>query len=147
MQTTYRLSIASLVIAFILCVPMLTGSGSAFGQQCVDNEDGTVTDNTVGLIWWKDSDGPMNWDEAMSYVGGRTLGGYSSFRLPSRNELQGLYHSPCLEDMSVESDWYWSSTTEPDYTACAWGVNFGNGEVHCGRKTHDVYVRAVRTSQ
>ncbi len=86
-----------------------------------------------------------DWDEAMRHVQGRTLSGHSGFRLPDRGELQGLYHSPCSKAMHVESDWYWSSTTEPDYPDCAWGVNFSNGEAHCGRKTHDVYVRAVLT--
>jgi hypothetical protein len=132
-------------VAAIFCLTLLVLSGSVLALQCVDNEDGTVTDNTTGLTWQKDSDGPMNWDVARRHVHGRTLSGHSGFRLPDRGELEGLYHSPCSKAMHVESDWYWSSTTEPDYPECAWGVNFSNGEAHCGRKTHGVYVRAVRT--
>lgn len=136
------INIRLLALVFVFC---MLWSDCVHAERCVDNEDGTVTDNTTGLIWQKDSDGPMNWEEAMRFVQGRTLGAYSGFRLPGRDELQGLYHSPCLQTMHVESDWYWSSTTEPDYEECAWGVNFGSGETHCGNKTHDVFVRAVLT--
>lgn len=145
MNKMWKIIFRTMVLTFMLCLTGMLMSVSAFVLQCVDNKDGTVTDNTTGLIWQKDSDGPMNWDDAKRHVQGRTLSGHSGFRLPSRGELKGLYHSPCLQAMHVESDWYWSSTTEPDYEACAWGVNFGNGETHCGNKMHDVFVRAVRT--
>lgn len=123
-----------MALAFMLCLYMLIVAGMAFsagGQQSVNNEDGTVTDNGTGLMclrWQKDTywpqcvgnedgstvtdvgaglmwqtatAGQMNWDAAMSYASGLTLGGNSDWRLPNKDELKGLYDSPCKDMMDV----------------------------------------------
>ncbi len=52
-------------MAVLLCLTGLVVSGTAFAQQCVDNGDGTVTDNVAGLMWQKGTEGqPKNWKKA-----------------------------------------------------------------------------------
>jgi hypothetical protein len=78
-------------------------SGTAFAERCVDNGDGTVADNSTGLMWQKATAGEMSWDAARRYASGLSLGGRSGWRLPSRYALQGLYNSPCKDVMDATS--------------------------------------------
>jgi len=58
----------------------------------IDNGDGTVSDDTTGLMWLKDanyaktsgydSDGLMTWNEAMTWASALTYAGYDDWRLP-----------------------------------------------------------------
>ncbi len=139
--------IAVAILAVTLCLSGLAVSGTALAQQCVDNGDGTVTDNSTGLMWQKATAGPMNWHSAMSYASGLSMGGHSGWRLPSRDELANLYHSPCKSMMEVVSSHYWSSTTHALDTNHAWLVNFYNGVVYGYNKSSSYYVRAVRAGQ
>ena len=137
-------------MAAMLCLAGLVISGTVFAEQCVDNGDGTVTDNGTGLMWQKATAGPMNWDDAMSYASSLSLGGHSGWGLPNKDELYGLYHSPCKSIMEVVSSHlshYWSSTTYADYPHGAWRVSFANGVVSLSNKSNSYYVRAVRAGQ
>jgi hypothetical protein len=40
-------------MAVLLCLAGFVMPGTTFAQQCVDNGDGTVTDNGTGLMWQK----------------------------------------------------------------------------------------------
>jgi hypothetical protein len=134
------------VLATILSLTGLVMSGAALAaEQCVDNKDGTVTDNTSHLMWQQATAGPMNWNDAMSYAASRTLGGKTGWRLPNRDELPGLYRSPCLTMMSVRNDYYWSSTTPA--SLYAWLVHFYYGTFSIDYKSSSYYVRAVRAGQ
>ncbi|WP_051434679.1 DUF1566 domain-containing protein [Desulfonatronum lacustre] len=131
-------------MAFVLCLTGLVLSGTAFADRCVDNGDGTVTDNGTGLMWQKATAGPMNWDAAMSYASGLSLAGRSDWRLPGRDRLEELYHSPCKGMIELSFPAYWSSTTNANNTNNAWHVNFNNGNVNNNNKSNSSYVRAVR---
>ncbi len=137
-------------MAVTLCLAGLAMSGTAFAlgnQQCVDNGDGTVTDNGTGLMWQKATAGPMKWEAAMSYSSSLSLGGHSDWWLPSSDELVKLYHSPCKSIIDVLSANYWSSTTHASYTFLAWLVNFDDGDVYDDGKSSSYHVRAVRAGQ
>jgi hypothetical protein len=114
-------------LATIICLTGLAMSGAALAQQCVDNKDGTVTDKVSGLMWQTETAGPMTWYAATSYANSLSLGGKTGWRLPDKDELQRLYSSPCLGMMSVEGDYYWSSTTCAYRTGAAWHVDSGHG--------------------
>lgn len=103
-------------VALMLCLTGLVMSGTAFADRCVDNGDGTITDNGAGLMWQKATDGRMNWNDAMSYASGLSLGGHSGWRLPNKDELVGLYNSECKNLMNVRSVRYWSSTTTYNFS-------------------------------
>ncbi len=138
----------TVALAFMLCLTGLAMSGTVLAQMtCVDNGDGTVTDNGAGLMWQKATAGSMNWYDAMIYASSLSLGGHSDWRLPSRIELERLYRSPCKSIMEVVFSNYWSSDTHPTLPSGAWLVHFGPGSAYYGDKSLSYYVRAVRSGQ
>jgi hypothetical protein len=137
-------------MVFMFCLVGLIVTGTAFGaggQQCVDNEDGTITDNNTGLMWQKTTAGPMNWIDAMNYASRLSLAGHSDWRLPTKDELVGLYNSPCKSMMDVAPEWYWSSSPSASDSDIAWDVSFSSGGVSYGYVYHYERVRAVRYAQ
>lgn len=148
-------TISALAMATMLCLPGLGISGTAYAQQCMDNGDGTVTDNVTLTMWQMATAGPMNWDQAMSYASGLSLGNHSNWRLPSMDELHGLYNSQCVNLVIMSDDWYWSSTTYGNDTyAEAWRAGIGDGSGGLGNapmgshdKSNTYYVRAIRSGQ
>ena len=137
----------SMIITFTLCLSMLVISGTALAERCVDNGDGTVTDNITGLMWQKATAAPRDWNRAMSYADGLSLGGHSDWQLPSRHKLEGLYDSPCKNMMDVKKDFYWSSTTCEYVTDFVWRITFLDGYGDNRRNTYHYYVRAVRDTR
>ncbi len=134
-----------MAMATLVCMVGLIMSDAALAGACVDNGNGTVTDNNTGLMWQKDSAGPINWHKAMSYAASLSLGGHSDWRLPERNELSMLYHSVCKEKMIVQPGAYWSAS---DDDMVAGVVDFVHGRVgHGNKELGNCYVRAVRTAQ
>ena len=134
-----------MVITFTLGLSMLVISGTALAQQCTDNGDGTVTDNNTNLMWQQTTAGPMDWYEAMIYPSGRSPGGHSGWRLPTRNELLALYNSPCKSQLDEKKSYYWSSTSNPNNSDYAWVIYYDYLDGHSrGNKSSDFYVRAVR---
>ena len=94
----------------------------------MDNDDGTITDLSTGLMWMKaDSGKTMNWEEALSYSENLEYGGYSDWRLPNAKELQSIVdytHAPDATDPSKQDpaidpifditeieSYFWTSTT------------------------------------
>jgi hypothetical protein len=130
-----------------------------------DNNNGTVTDNLTGLIWLKNAncDGGKTWADALIYCNALANGtcGLSDgsvagdWRLPNVKELQSLidfgnYDSalPSGHPFSgAQSDFYWSSTTNANYTGIAWLVYLYDGHVHHDIKARNVYVWPVRGGQ
>ena len=150
MRKMWRKLFTTAALACMLCLSGLVMSGTAFAERCVDNGDGTITDNGTGLMWQKATAGPMNWDNAMSYASGLTLGGHSGWGLPNRDELSGLYHSPCKNMMEVVScniSAYWSSSTVYGQRRIPYRVDFSDGLELNVSKSNTYYVRAVRSAQ
>ena len=62
-------------------------------QRFIAYDDGTVKDQTTGLMWAaKDNGGPITWDEAKTYCQDYRGGGYEDWRMPTTEELKGLYN-------------------------------------------------------
>ena len=82
-----------------------------------------------------------------------TLGGYSDWFLPSKDELNEMYVNLHQQGLGgFANDDYWSST-EPSVdlgspgfdTSCAWSQDFQDGSLSDGRsRNNPSYVRAVR---
>jgi len=126
-----------------------------------------VTDNLTGLIWVKSPDSTLRtWNGAVSHANGLDLCGYTDWRLPNINELRSLVHSGYNEEScgvascvymsdwlnskgfsNVQSDFYWSSTTDAVSTGGAWFVSMWYGGVNGYDKANGYYVWPVRGGQ
>ncbi len=129
----------------------------------VENDDGTVTDETTGLMWNKCSYGqtwtngqctgnPMvlTWQQALEDTENLSWAGYLDWRLPNRNEMLSLIDysrfNPAIDPTFTSiSSWYWTSTTLPNDTDVAVIVNLNDGDTNNFiPKTANNYLRAVR---
>lgn len=148
MKTVQQKCFVIVVMAFLFCATGLVVSETAFsagGPQCVDNGDGTVTDNGTGLIWQKAKSGNMNWCDAISHASALSLGGYSDWQLPRYQDLKNLYKSECKNLMDVGYMGYWSSTETSRHEAGI--VKLCDGVVFDDYKSSNYYVRAVRSRE
>jgi hypothetical protein len=139
-------------LTIMLCLTGLVMSGEAQAQRFTDNGNGTVTDTVTGLMWTKDANpfGRLNWDDAMSRCASFSISGIGGWRLPSKDELLGLYTAiqgghffTGVHRTSV----YWSSTSFTDDTAFAWTMNIFDGNVYPAFKPGANHVWPVRDGQ
>ena len=120
---------------------MLVRGNENYGiNNFVDNQDGTITDLSTGLMWMSndsgnfDDGGKMNWEEALEWSENLEYAGYDDWKLPDAKELQSIVdysRSPdttgsaainelfyCSEveqvDGTIGYPYYWTSTTHLD---------------------------------
>ncbi len=82
---------------FVIYVRANTGYGN---NNFENNEDNTITDNATGLMWMQqdsgdlnagdNTDGRLNWEQALEWAEDLNYGGYSDWRLPNARELQSI---------------------------------------------------------
>ncbi len=135
--------LAVAALAGMLCLAALIASGPALAQQCVDNGDGTVTDNGTGKMWQKEP-AYMDFMAAIDYALSRSLGGHSDWRPPSKDELLELSRSPCKQMMDLIPYFHWSYTRSTKDDGLAWYVNLANGEAALENMSSHLFARAVR---
>jgi hypothetical protein len=130
----------------------------------VDNNDGTVTNKTNGLMWQQIT--PVDkktWEQAYLYCETLSLATYTDWRLPTQKELRSIVDygrvnpaiNPLFLPFTFLDDIYWSSTTDTYATNRAWGIRFVYGNDVYGSKRYtgfisgegSYYVRAVRGGQ
>ena len=101
--------------------------GTAIGtgaQNTIDIEAGCTTPGTAANI-----------------CANLTLGVYSDWFLPSKDELNEMYQNKSTIG-GFASNAYWSSTE--NVAGAAWAQSFNNGYQYVGDKSTNYYVRAVR---
>jgi hypothetical protein len=134
----------------------------------MDTGTGAVTDNLTGLMWTKDANaqGPAAcapgvakaWQAALDYAACLNTNkylGYADWRVPSIRELGGLVDTsrsnPALPAghpfTSVQSNYYWSSTSYANDTNGAWYVSMDYGTVDYYHKNGSYSVWPVRSGQ
>jgi len=126
---------------FIRCV---RGNPSYGINSFSDNVDGTISDEATGLMWMQvdsgslaagpDSDGKLNWQQALDWAENLEYAGYTDWRLPNSKELQSivdylrspdttnsaaidpLFTCTPIIDEGGSTDYaaYWTSTTHRD---------------------------------
>ncbi len=106
-----------------------------------------VKDTTTSLIW-QDNDYTTkhDWDSAVSYCSNLSLAGWQGWKLPSNDELVGLFNNRSILN-SYESEHYWSSTPSSNFDTLAKRVHFGDGHQSSGGKSFERNVRCVRDGQ
>ncbi|HPR83169.1 MAG TPA: DUF1566 domain-containing protein [Pontiellaceae bacterium] len=122
------------------------------GPSLNDNGDGTVTDQTTGLIWQKiGPDSDLTWEEALTYCSWLRLAGQSDWRLPNIKELRSLSDDrnvkPSVDKTffpAVQAAYYWSSTSQCNRPESAWFADFTTGLVSHTEKQQKHLVLAVR---
>ena len=135
--------------SYVRCV---RGEQTSTSYTDIGNE--TVTDIKTGLVWQKGDDGTTrNWETALSYCEGLTLGGKTDWRLPNIKELSSIVDytkstftiddafSTLLNSSSID---YWSSTTYMSSTSIKWAVSFYNSPWIAGSNANGYYVRCVQ---
>lgn len=147
--------------ALILCV---RGPKPNLGFYA-DRGDGTVDDETTGLVWQKatadiDNDGvpdKMGRDEALEYCEQLKLGGFDDWRLPNIRELMSIVDyskrrpATNYSIFSCQSASYWSSTLNLSSPIESLGIDFYRGAWATVTQSRDMniisgrsYVRCVR---
>jgi hypothetical protein len=86
----------------------------------------------------KSTETRLNWDDAKLYCFSLNIDGKTGWRLPTKEELDSIYHS----ENDFVCTFYWSSTEDSGSTA--WNQNFDNGHQFYNFKVYGAYVRAVR---
>lgn len=83
------------------------------GGRFTDKGNGVISDSKTGLMWSTlDSSADIgqcvDYQTALQYVESLNTGGYHDWRLPTVNELVGIYKNRPFFPPG-ESEWYWSS--------------------------------------
>ena len=129
--------------------------GESSKKECarfVINTNGTVLDNKTNLTWQREvPDEEFNWKQAKEYASQLNLGGYTDWRVPTRDELIGIVdltrHSPAINPdcfPNTPSEAFWSSSQYAYGSDDAWNVNFSNGSSDGSYINNSVRVRCVR---
>lgn len=84
----------------------------------------------------------MTWNDSMQYAKDLDLGGFNDWRLPTMEELRGIYRVKQALGIPSDYHWYWSGSEAG--ASSAWYVNFSSGDVSNSYKYYTNYVRCVR---
>jgi tetratricopeptide (TPR) repeat protein len=117
-------------------------------------DDGTVLDTSTNLMWAaKDNGRDISWANAKSYCENYRGGGYTDWRMPTQNELVGLYDSGksykalqriyyvhLTELIQLSTCCPWASETRDSVAA---NFHFGFGVRDEGRQSDDNRYRAL----
>ncbi len=151
--------------------PSSTDGNLGFSFSTVGSYASTdcVKDNLTGLVWEGKTTsgertntnsysnyGDNRAGDASSYVvavNAASLCGFTDWRLPTRDELQGLVDysvanpSPTLDATwfpNAVVGWYWSASPYLGSSSKAWYVSFANGYVSSNARSGKLQVRLVR---
>jgi len=79
-----------------------------------NNNNGTISDNTTGLIWQKTFSDKLTWSEAVSYANNSKLGGHADWRIPTIKELYSLINFSGVTGSSKKGSGGVTGTTVPN---------------------------------
>jgi len=106
-------------------------------------------DPATGLMWTKKDNGSnVTWQQAMDYCRNLQLAGHSDWRLPTIDELQGIYDPNAnVDGWHVKgnlqlSAWHWSSS-QGTASGEAWAFAFNDEKRASGRLGNSSYLRAL----
>ncbi|HPL67309.1 MAG TPA: caspase family protein [Syntrophales bacterium] len=135
-----------------------TGNETRRDGRFIAYDNGTVLDTRTNLMWAaKDNGSDINWANAKIYCESYRGGGYTDWRMPTQDELAGLYDKSAgyrpvcaarddndkiyLTGLINVSCWaVWASETQGSAAA---GFGFGNGGLYWGRQLNDNNLRVL----
>lgn len=144
---------ATITAIFVICSFFFSAAVLA-EERFTDNNDGTVTDHQLGVMWAKtDNQGNINWKQAnlwVKYTFPDTLEKkYDNWRLPTLAELQSLYidkkkykgyETDCgqrvkiVQAIRLSCGWIWTSQTS---AIQAYIFNYHRGYSYSDRMVHN----------
>ena len=99
-----------------------------------NNGNGTVTDNVTGLMWQQSDGGEMTIENAITYCDNLVLGGFSDWRLPTKQESMSILNldknNPALNTIyfpNTNAEYWWTSTVNYTNANSIWITNSGGG--------------------
>jgi len=134
------------LVCLVFFLGALVSAEQAAADRFVNNNDGTVTDTIIGLMWAdKDNGSNINWYNAKSYCEGYSGGGKTGWRMPTIGELQQLDKSGAYDGHVIKKTGYgygviWSSSTRGSDAASFY---FGQGVWLWNYKSSDNITRAL----
>jgi hypothetical protein len=113
------------------------------------HESGMVLDNQTGLMWAPKDNGSFSYyHDAKSYCESYRGGGYSDWRMPTEDELAGLYnekrknvHGHYVTDLiEITNDFVWASEASGSEAAI---FSFDTGKRSCYDTSDGIFARAL----
>ena len=87
--------------------------------------------------------GCLKWGEAKKVADGYRGGGFSDWRLPTKEELNLVYQNLRKPGIITGNDWHWSSSQSSNYDH--WAQSFGGGGQVYNYGFYEYSVRAIRS--
>jgi hypothetical protein len=137
---------AALLLLLFLC---MAGAQARAQNQTPANVPQSVgwTDPATGLNWTTEDNGAdVNWSQATAYCSNLRLGGYSDWRLPTIDELQGIYDANAgvqhiKGNLKRSGNFLWSNSQNS--TGRAWYIYLRNGKRYSMTLRDSAYDRAL----
>lgn len=141
----------------------LNGSATTPVQRFANHANGTITDQTTGLMWKTCVEGQQgqgcygkaqlfSWLLAQQYavaLNHTKFAGYSDWRLPTTSELRSLIERQCIEPAinlqvfpHTPAAGLWTGT---EAGSNAWSIDFSKGQAFQSLKLGGKYLRLVRS--
>ncbi|MDE6007637.1 MAG: DUF2012 domain-containing protein [Muribaculaceae bacterium] len=119
----------------------ISSAGTVYGEEkCI--ESGWIEIPSAGIAVQKEDLGQGDWDTADAMCKNSTLGGYTDWRLPTKEELMVLYNNRNMIG-GFKNQSYWSSSIDK---GSYYYINFSNGKIDSDNwSSYYFNIRAVRT--
>lgn len=115
-------------------------------DRFVPYEDGTVLDARTGLMWAsRDNGSDITWHDGKAYCENFRGGGYDDWRMPTLDELEGLYNAKNHHHLIHRTGWVWSSETDGSASAY-FGFIYGKRYWHFPSYAHSLRALPVRAA-
>ena len=117
-------------------------------QAAQEQSAGIWTDSTTGLMWTKKDNGHnITWQRASDFCKNLQLAGYSNWRMPEIDELQGIFDANVGDDhvkgnLQLSTSWQWSNTPGSSSKEAFW-LSFGDGKRYKDRLSSNFRIRAL----
>ncbi len=121
-----------------------------------DIGNGTILDNSTGLVWQQTPATSRTWEQAISYCENLDFpSGVTDWRAPNIRELETIADDAlpsASNDAAVDNSLFygvnttgfWSSTTSSEYVDNAWFADFASGGTSYALKSGSKSIRCVR---
>lgn len=143
---TMKRKLPPLLLLAVLCIAALHVRAQ---NQTPANVGPVVgwSDPATGLNWTSEDNGSdVNWNQANAYCSNLRLGGYSDWRLPTIDELQGIYDERSSihvkGNLILSTNWQWSSS-QASASGGAWYFAFNVGKRGSSPFRDGGYLRAL----